>query len=322
MKKRGGDAHEVIVKRRSKKGHEEEHSGAWKVAFADFTLAMMALFMVLWIVQPKLDVVTVAEGSLVNPVVDGGADIFDGVSKTVLDLDGIPVQISRRSDQSNTAETPQDSNDEKRSVDMPELTEQQLEFLEQVSPYFVEPEQMRVLVQLMDQLAKQLNAESNVQAQVVPQGLRILIKDDSERFMFSRGSASLDPHFEMLLQRLAGILSKVENPLIISGHTDATPYRGVVGGYNNWNLSGDRALRARNVLVKAGLQASSILQVAAQADVMPLLPDDPKNGANRRIEVLVLTREAEGLYRELFGEGQLRADLKGGEGRNPLPPQG
>ncbi|WXL26033.1 OmpA family protein [Ectopseudomonas mendocina] len=318
MRKRGSDGHEIIVKRRGKKGHDEAHGGAWKVAFADFTLAMMALFMVLWIVQPRLDVISQSDGSISNPIVDGGIDIFDGSSVTVLELDGVPVQTARRDDVANTAKKPEDKQSETVSdKEAPELTAQQLELLEQVRPYYGEPGQMRVLVELMDQLAKQLNAEANIEVQVVPQGLRVLIKDDKDRFMFTRGSARLDPHFETLLQRLAGILGKVENHLIISGHTDAAPYRGVVNGYNNWNLSGDRALRARNVMVAAGLPASSVLQVTAQADVMPLLPDDPRNGANRRIEVLVLTSQAEGLYRELFGEGQLRADFKGAEKATP-----
>jgi chemotaxis protein MotB len=314
MKKRASDGHEIIIKRRSKKGHEEPHGGAWKVAFADFTLAMMALFMVLWIVQPRLDVISQADGSLANPVVDGGIGIFDGSSSTILDLDGLPVQVSRRLDAHNTAQVTQAEEDPNSvTKESPSLTAEQLELLERVRPYYGEPEQMRVLVELMDQLAKQLDAQANIEVQVVPQGLRILVKDDSERFMFSRGSSRLDPHFATLLERLADILGKVENHLIISGHTDATPYRGVVGGYNNWNLSGERALRARNVMVEAGLPASSVLQVTAQADVMPLLPDDPENGANRRIEVLLLTRQAEALYRELFGEGQVRADYRGAD---------
>src|SRR5690606_29170440 len=91
------------------------------------------------------------------------------------------------------------------------------------------------------------------------------------------------------------------NKLIISGHTDATPYR-QPNGYNNWNLSGDRALRARNALVDAGMPTHSILQVTAQADVMPLRPEDPQNGANRRVEILLLTASAEALYKELFGD--------------------
>ncbi len=85
------------------------------------------------------------------------------------------------------------------------------------------------------------------------------------------------------------------------------PYK-TATGYNNWNLSGDRALRARNVMVDSGLAPASVLQVAAQADVMPLRPEAPEDGANRRIEILLLTAKAEGLYREIFGEQQARVD--------------
>ena len=160
----------------------------------------------------------------------------------------------------------------------------------------------------------------NLEVEVVPQGLRILIKDDQNRFMFQRGGAILNPHFEGLLQRLAGVLSKVDNKLIINGHTDATPYRGN-SDYNNWNLSGDRALRARNVLVAAGLPAESVLQVTAQADGMLLVPDDPESGANRRIELLLLTTQAHALYQELFGEsaGRVQVTEQGVNYQPPLP---
>ncbi|MNJ68185.1 Chemotaxis protein LafU [compost metagenome] len=124
-----------------------------------------------------------------------------------------------------------------------------------------------------------------------------------------------------MLSGLAGVLAKVDNKLIISGHTDATQYK-LKAGYNNWNLSGDRALRARNVLVDAGLPAAGILQVTAQADVMPLRLDEPESGANRRIEILLLTNQAESLYRELFGERGERADYsaQGTQYVNPPAP--
>ena len=161
--------------------------------------------------------------------------------------------------------------------------------------------ELQALAKLMALLAESTDATSNLEVHVVPQGLRILIKDDDKRFMFERGSATLDPHFRTLLTALAQALAKVQNKLIVSGHTDAVPYRGS-GGYDNWNLSGERALQARSVLVGAGLPAHSILQVSAQADVMPLRPEEPLNGANRRIELLVLTEQAETLYRQLFSE--------------------
>ena len=290
--KGGGEGeHEIIIKRRGKKGHDDEHGGAWKVAFADFTLAMMALFMVLWIIQPQMEQSNPSYGEMEsNPLVDGGAGIFDGTSTSPLELDGIPV----RPPQADDTERKQAKSDQDGSRN------------------YGSTEELKTLAELMREVASEVDALANLEVDVVPQGLRILIKDDQQRFMFQRGSATLNPHFQKLLGVLAGVLSKVDNKLIISGHTDATPYR-QKNGYDNWNLSGDRALRARNALVDAGLAERSVLQVTAQAAVMPLLPEDPQNGANRRVEILLLTASAEALYKELFGDsyGQVRFSESG-----------
>ena len=290
--KGGGEGeHEIIIKRRGKKGHDDEHGGAWKVAFADFTLAMMALFMVLWIIQPQMEQSNPSYGEMEsNPLVDGGAGIFDGTSTSPLELDGIPV----RPPQADDTERKQAKSDQDGSRN------------------YGSTEELKTLAELMREVASEVDALANLEVDVVPQGLRILIKDDQQRFMFQRGSATLNPHFQKLLGVLAGVLAKVDNKLIISGHTDATPYR-QKNGYDNWNLSGDRALRARNALVDAGLAERSVLQVTAQAAVMPLLPEDPQNGANRRVEILLLTASAEALYKELFGDsyGQVRFSESG-----------
>ena len=290
--KGGGEGeHEIIIKRRGKKGHDDEHGGAWKVAFADFTLAMMALFMVLWIIQPQMEQSNPSYGEMEsNPLVDGGAGIFDGTSTSPLELDGIPVRPPQADET--------DRKDAKSDQDG--------------SRNYGSTEELKTLAELMREVASEVDALANLEVDVVPQGLRILIKDDQQRFMFQRGSATLNPHFQKLLGVLAGVLSKVDNKLIISGHTDATPYR-QKNGYDNWNLSGDRALRARNALVDAGLAERSVLQVTAQAAVMPLLPEDPQSGANRRVEILLLTASAEALYKELFGDsyGQVRFSESG-----------
>lgn len=290
--KGGGEGeHEIIIKRRGKKGHDDEHGGAWKVAFADFTLAMMALFMVLWIIQPQMEQSNPSYGEMEsNPLVDGGAGIFDGTSTSPLELDGIPV----RPPQADDTERKQAKSDQDGSRN------------------YGSTEELKTLAELMREVASEVDALANLEVDVVPQGLRILIKDDQQRFMFQRGSATLNPHFQKLLGVLAGVLAKVDNKLIISGHTDATPYR-QKNGYDNWNLSGDRALRARNALVDAGLAERSVLQVTAQAAVMPLRPEDPQSGANRRVEILLLTASAEALYKELFGDsyGQVRFSESG-----------
>ena len=284
MRSRGkggaGGEHEIIIKRRSKKGHDDEHGGAWKVAFADFTLAMMALFMVLWIIQPQMEKPNPSYGEMEsNPLVDGGAGIFDGTSTSPLELDGLPVRPP-----------PVEQADRRESAPEQDGTLN-----------YGSSAELKKLADLMREVASEVDALANLEVDVVPQGLRILIKDDQQRFMFQRGSATLNPHFQTLLGVLAGVLTKVDNKLIISGHTDATPYR-QKNGYDNWNLSGDRALRARNALVQAGLAERSVLQVTAQAAVMPLHPEDPQNGANRRVEILLLTASAEALYKELFGD--------------------
>ncbi len=290
-KSKGGGEHEIIIKRRSKKGHGDEHGGAWKVAFADFTLAMMALFMVLWIIQPQMNQTNPSFGEMEsNPLVDGGAGIFDGTSTSPLELDGVPV----RPPQADDADRKEGKGDQDGSHN------------------YGSTEELKKLAELMREVASEVDALANLEVDVVPQGLRILIKDDQQRFMFQRGSATLNPHFQKLLGVLAGVLAKVDNKLIISGHTDATPYR-QKNGYNNWNLSGDRALRARNALVDSGLGEGSVLQVTAQADVMPLHPEDPQSGANRRVEILLLTASAEALYKELFGDsyGKVRFSESG-----------
>ena len=303
MRRRNVEPSEIIVKRRKKSGHEEVHSGAWKVAFADFTMAMMALFMVLWVITPQNPPKPTTAEYLTNPLVDGGAGIFDGSSKTPLELSGVPVSLNRAESLNHNKETIPASMAQNNPA---------------APAKYSDPAELKELAELMEAMALELDAKANIEVQVVPQGLRILIKDDQQRFMFARGSVQLNPHFATLLQRLAGVLAKVGNKLIISGHTDAVPYK-TLKGYNNWNLSGDRALRARNVMVDSGLAPASVLQVAAQADVMPLRPEAPEDGANRRIEILLLTIKAEGLYRELFGDQQARVDYSGERAELVIP---
>ena len=285
-KKRDGEK-EIVVKRRGKKGHSEAHGGAWKVAFADFTLAMMALFMVLWIINPsKSSAPITAEDPVSNPLMEGMINIFDGFDSP-MELEAqpsAPEQVTKEEDVDEQIEEP-----------VPSKIYRTRQELEQ-------------LAELIDVLSGKLDALTNLEVAVVPQGLRILIKDDEQRYMFERGSAKLNPQFNVLLSNLAEVLSKVENRIIISGHTDATQYRRSAL-YNNWNLSGDRALVARNVMVQAGMPGERILQVTALADVMPLNPLEPTDGINRRIELLLLTERAEVLYRELFGESYPQAKL-------------
>ena len=267
---------EIIIKRRSKKNNHEQHGGAWKVAFADFTLAMMALFMVLWIIQPQKIAPTTSADALVNPLLTGGAGVFDGTSTTPIELEGTKSSVQK-----------------KREIDPKKISEIEKKIADNKKISLEE------LAMLMTTLAQQLNAETNLLIDIVPQGLRILIKDDANHFMFERGSTTLNAAFLPILARLARTINQVENNIIISGHTDSTQYS-KNSLYNNWNLSGDRALMARNILVREGLSDTKVLQVTAQADTALMDTNNPEDGANRRIEILVLTQQAETLYRQIF----------------------
>ncbi|EPO2596168.1 OmpA family protein, partial [Shigella flexneri] len=136
--------------------------------------------------------------------------------------------------------------------------------------------------------------------EIVPQGLRVLIKDDQNRNMFERGSAQIMPFFKTLLVELAPVFDSLYNKIIITGHTDAMAYKNNI--YNNWNLSGDRALSARRVLEEAGMPEDKVMQVSAMADQMLLDAKNPQSAGNRRIEIMVLTKSASDTLYQYFGQ--------------------
>jgi chemotaxis protein MotB len=157
------------------------------------------------------------------------------------------------------------------------------------------------LARIIMKITSTYDAQANLKMEIVPQGLRILVSDDQKREMFQRSSAILTPFFRRLLTEFAPELNKIDNKIIITGHTDATHYRDQER-YNNWNLSGERAMQARAVLTKGGLAPEKILQVSGMADQMLLDPQRPLSSANRRIEIMVLTRTASDSLYQFFGQ--------------------
>lgn len=149
-------------------------------------------------------------------------------------------------------------------------------------------------------IARNAHMESNLEMEIVPQGLRVLIKDDQNRNMFERGSARIMPFFKSLLVELAPVFDSLDNKIIITGHTDAMAYKSDI--YNNWNLSGDRALSARRVLEQAGMPNDKVMQVSAMADQMLLDSKNPESAGNRRIEIMVLTQSASNTLYQYFGQ--------------------
>lgn len=157
------------------------------------------------------------------------------------------------------------------------------------------------LATVINSIAEKSHMQSNMEMEIVPQGLRILIKDDQNRNMFERGSAKIMPFFKKLLIELAPVFDSLDNKLIISGHTDAMQYKDG-DNYNNWNLSGDRALSARRVLEQAGMPVDKVMQVSAMSDRMLLNEGDPNSAENRRIEIMILTKSASDTLYQFFGD--------------------
>lgn len=285
--------HTTIIKRSSRKSHDAFHGGAWKVAFADFTLAMMALFMVLWIMGAVTEEERKEIVSLLN-----GESIFEGNNITpVTQKEGNGGQIALL-----------DSRYAKQKELLKEQAKKDAELAKQLKGSESlgdvnarSKNEIEDLARIIMKITSAYDAQANLKMEIVPQGLRILVTDDQKREMFQRSSAILTPFFKRLLTEFAPELNKIDNKIIITGHTDATRFRDQVL-YNNWNLSGERAMQARSVLTRSGLEPGKILQVSGMADQMLLDPEHPLSSANRRIEIMVLTHSAsESLY-QFFGQ--------------------
>ncbi|MDA8488731.1 putative lateral flagellar export/assembly protein LafU [Kluyvera sp. Awk 3] len=285
--------HTTIIKRSSRKSHDAFHGGAWKVAFADFTLAMMALFMVLWIMGAVTEEERKEIVSLLN-----GESIFEGNNITpVTQKEGNGGQIALL----DTRHAKQKELLKEQAKKDAELAKQ-LKGTESLGDVNARSKnEIEDLARIIMKITSAYDAQANLKMEIVPQGLRILVTDDQKREMFQRSSAILTPFFKRLLTEFAPELNKIDNKIIITGHTDATRFRDQVL-YNNWNLSGERAMQARSVLTRSGLEPGKILQVSGMADQMLLDPEHPLSSANRRIEIMVLTHSAsESLY-QFFGQ--------------------
>ncbi|MEF4168264.1 putative lateral flagellar export/assembly protein LafU [Escherichia coli] len=269
----------TIVRRQIKKNHAGHHGGAWKVAFADFTLAMMALFMTLWIVNS----VSKSERESIIAALHGQS-IFNGGGLSPLN------KISpSHPPKPATVAVPEET--EKKARDVNEKTA----LLKKKSAT-----ELGELATSITTIARDAHMEANLEMEIVPQGLRVLIKDDQNRNMFERGSAQIMPFFKTLLVELAPVFDSLDNKIIITGHTDAMAYKNNI--YNNWNLSGDRALSARRVLEEAGMPEDKVMQVSAMADQMLLDSKNPQSAGNRRIEIMVLTKSASDTLYQYFGQ--------------------
>ncbi|WP_306396179.1 flagellar motor protein MotB [Telluria beijingensis] len=276
------DKHEsTIVKRGGGKHQHDEHGGAWKVAFADFCLALMALFLVLWLIAAR-------EQQNLKAIVR------DATDSGMLEGQGQKPAIASEPSGSliERFEVPRTGNAGTSNPGSPSAPKVAYET----------PSDLAALSKALTELSVNAGLAANLATVVTPYGLRVMLHDTDQQGMFMRGSALPTGRFARLLQKMGPLFAQMRNQMLIVGHTDSSRYAGPdKGGYSNWALSTDRALAARAQLLTGGMQSSTILQVVGMADRGPLHPDDPLGGMNRRIELLILTSAQSRAVASMFG---------------------
>ncbi len=273
----------IIIKRVKKGGHAK-HGGAWKIAYADFVTAMMAFFLLMWLL-----------GSTTEGDKKGIADFFNaplkvsftggsgsGDSSSVIHGGG--ADLSRATGQVKAGDIPAP----RRTINLKVL----------------QAEQRRAEQARLDELKKKVEEliasspklaamRSQIRLDMTRDGLRIQIVDEQNRPMFDSGSAIVKPYMRELLQDIGLVLSEVPNRITLEGHTDAQPFSAGERGYSNWELSSDRANASRRELVSGGLPDDRTLLVQGLASSKLLEPKEPQSPSNRRISIIVMNREAE-----------------------------
>lgn len=287
----GKNSHEeAVVKRVSRKHDDEGHGGAWKVAFADFCLALMCLFLVLW-------VLAVRDNQKLEEVLRGGGDKINAVgSDSMIEKVGYPrgslIPREPTPGEGGTRAMDAHSAEDGASNHKPLLSKRRYD----------KPEDLNELAQVLAQLSRDAGLQGNLQMVITPYGLRVMLHDTDRQGMFERGSALPNPRFRKLLGEIGPLFAQIDNQLLIVGHTDALQYRGQgSAAYSNWALSSNRAMAARSALLDGGMPGRSILQVVGMADRAPLEQADPEAAQNRRIELLILTTGQAGQMAAMFG---------------------
>jgi chemotaxis protein MotB len=281
-----GDAKKLqpIIIKRIKKGGHAVHGGAWKIAYADFVTAMMAFFLLMWLLG------STAEGDK-----KGIADYFNSPLKVALQGgsgSGDSSSIVKGGGQDLTRSGGQVRNGEveaeKRSFNLQALK------AEQAAAERARLEALKGKVEEVLANSPKLAAfKGQIRLDMTREGLRIQIVDDQNRAMFDSGSSEVEPYMRELLRAIGGVLIQVPNKLTLEGHTDAKPMGSGGPGYSNWELSSDRANASRRELLVGGLAENRILRVQGLAASVPFDHDDPFNPVNRRISIIVMTRDAE-----------------------------
>jgi chemotaxis protein MotB len=273
----------IIIKKIKKNGHGH-HGGAWKIAYADFVTAMMAFFLLMWLLGSTTegDKKGIADffGSPLKVALGGGSG--SGDSSQVIKGGG--EDLSRTHGQVKKG----DIESQRTTINLLALK------AEQRAAEKARLEELKQRVE--DVLAaspKLASMQSQIRLDMTSEGLRIQIVDADNRPMFDSGSSLVKPYMRELLQLIGSVLGDVPNRLTLEGHTDAQPFGSGERGYSNWELSADRANASRRELIAGGLPDARVLRVQGLSSSRPMDNTDPLSPTNRRISIIVMNRDAE-----------------------------
>ncbi len=318
----------IIVKKVIQGGGH--HGGAWKVAYADFVTAMMAFFLLLWLLnvttdEQKKGIADYFAPSSVSRSQSGsggimggqtmskdGARIGDAAAPTVV-VEITPPRVRDSGEADKEQEDEPEENEHKKKTGEEndgDLNKGKNEETETEREKFKEPTQEELREKLAQDEQKAFEQAEQELREVMedssefeelkrhlivdntPEGLRIQIVDQDGRSMFPSGSAEMHGHTQKILEQVSKVVATMPNNLSITGHTDSVPFRSGGQKYGNWELSSDRANASRRSLMDSGIPAVRIARVSGLADTEPLISEDPAHPSNRRISIVLLRRAA------------------------------
>ncbi|MBP6013177.1 MAG: OmpA family protein [Alphaproteobacteria bacterium] len=276
----------IVIKKIKKGGHDGHHGGAWKVAYADFVTAMMAFFLLMWLIntttpEQKRGIADYFAPESVSRSESGAGAMLGGTSSSNDGHDGQGTLSVKTQLRPPVKEKSEDQEQKAKQAAASAAAQASNAAMEQAAA------RLRQAMQDQPDLAE---LSKHVLIDDTPEGMRIQLIDQDAQSMFEPGKAEPTPRVRELLRQVAKIVSSLPNRLSIAGHTDGDTFQGP-GGYSNWDLSSARANGALKVLQEAGVSEDRIAEVAGKAGSEPLYPDNPMASANRRISI-VLLREA------------------------------
>jgi chemotaxis protein MotB len=282
----------IIIKKIKKGGGESHHGGAWKVAYADFVTAMMAFFLLMWLInttspEQKRGIADYFAPASVSSTESGSGGILAG---TALGSDGAKAKGTSSVIEALSPESrnPDDgrSSEGGKPADAAADAMREAQQRRDDAAFASAAQSLRQALQDMPELAE---LSKNILVDQTPEGLRIQLVDQEGRSMFDEGSAKPNARATLLLRAIAKVINQLPNRISIYGHTSASP--GGAKAEGDWTLSASRADGSRRILQSAGVDPDRVYQVSGKASSEPLYPDDPMLPGNRRIAI-VLLREA------------------------------